>query len=350
MSERILFINLIKQCNVHCDRCYLTEESRRDPRRLDWNALELVLSSDWANEGDLAMIWEGGEASLAGREHFTSMLERAVAKRPHARQTMVTNLFSLPKWLIELSREHFKSKVETTFALEGKYSLGKDGHQFLRHFAKNYRKAREAGLICPINLELNDHTVALGPQALIDYLKPLGECRIEFDISVDFERFLRDPAYTLHGYPLLPLTTTYARFSAYVAEFWQRLVEQNLDQIITSSLIDEMREARVSSMFAVSRGEDFLTLNPDGHLTTNPLFSDLAPTYLGNVNREPVNQILTGRKRMQFIRHELRKTVDCMKCPYFSLCSGGSPYAPTFDGSGDCSGMKSLRQFFETKP
>lgn len=272
-----------------------------------------------------------------------------MAKHPHARQTMVTNLYSLPKWLIQLSQLHFNSKVETTFAMQGKYSLSKNTTTFLQHFAKNYRKARMAGLACPINLELNDHTVALGPQALIDYLKPLGECRVEFDISVDFEQFLRDPAYTLHGYPLLPLTTTYARFSAYVIEFWERLVAQGLDQVITSSLIDEMREERVSSMFAVSRGGDFLTLNPDGFLTTNPLFSDLKPTFLGNVNTDSVNEILASRKRMQFIRHELRKTVDCMKCSYFSLCSGGSPYAPTFDGSGDCSGMKSLRQFFETK-
>ncbi len=350
MSERILFINLIKQCNVHCDRCYLTEESRRDSRRLPWETLDAVLSSEWANEGDLAMIWEGGEASLAGRHHFTDLLRRAIDKRPLARQTMVTNLYSLPNWLIDLSLKYFNGKVETTFALDGKYSLSRDVQMFLQRFAKNYRKAKSAGLTCPINLELNDHTVALGPQALIDYLKPLGDCRVEFDISVDFERFLKDPAYTLHGYPLLPLTTTYARFSAFVAEFWQRLVDQGLDNTITSSLIDEMREARQSSMFAVSRGGDFLTLNPDGFLTTNPLFSDLKPAYLGNVNQEPVNSILAGRKRMQFIRHELRKTVDCMKCPYFSLCSGGSPYAPTFDGSGDCSGMKSLRQFFETTP
>lgn len=349
MSERILFINLIKQCNVHCDRCYLTEESRRDPQRLTWPTLDAVLSSDWANESDLAMIWEGGEAALAGRQHFTEILDLAIAKQPHARQTMVTNLYSLPNWLINLSKQYFNGKVETTFALEGKYSLSKNGEQFLQHFAKNYRKARSSGLSCPINLELNDHTVALGPQALIDYLKPLGDCRVEFDISVDFEQFLRDPSYTIHGYPLLPLTTTYARFSAYVAEFWERLVDQGLDGIITSSLIDEMRDAKASSMFAVSRGGDFLTLNPDGFLTTNPLFSDLKPAFLGNVNSEPANAILSGRKRMQFIRHELRKTVDCMKCPYFSLCSGGSPYAPTFDGSGDCSGMKSLRQFFETK-
>lgn len=346
MSEKILFINIIKQCNMHCDRCYLTETSRKDPLTLSEEALERVLTSSWASQGEIGLIWEGGEASLAGRAHFRRLLERSRELLPHARQTMVTNLFNLPNWLVELSHEFFKGKIETTLAMNGKFSLSKDLGQFLTRFSKNHLKASRAGIVCPINLELNDHTVALGAPALIDFLEPLAPCRVEFDVSVDFEAFLKAPAYTLHGYPLLPLTASYLEFANFVKCFSTQLRERGLDRVINSSLIDEMREKKESSMFAVQRGADFLTLNPDGTLTTNPLFSDLAPTFLGNVLTDSMDTLLNSRKRSQFIRHELRKTLECHGCDYLSLCSGGPSHAPTFDGSGECSGMKSLRSFF----
>lgn len=341
--ERVLFINIIKQCNMHCDRCYLTESSRRNAQILPFLAIEKILKSSWAQDCSLTIIWEGGEAALAGRHFFGEMVKQTKRLRPDAKQTMVSNLYSLPDWLIRLSQDYFESKIETTFSLGGKFSLSKNQSMFLTRFAKNFLKASNAGLLCPINLELNDHTVKLGSRRLVDYLAGLGKCQIEFDVSVDFERFLADPAYTLHGYPILPLTTSYANFARFVSTFDQEIRARGLELKIGSSLIDEMREKKQSSMFGIQRGSDFLTINPDGSLTTNPLFSDLVPTFLGNVLKDDIEMLLESPKRTRFIRHEIRKTAECMSCEFYSLCSGGPSHAPTFDGSGECAGMKQLR-------
>lgn len=346
MSEKILFVNIIKQCNMHCDRCYLTEDSRKDSTTLEWDTLKKVLESEWANSGPIALIWEGGEASLAGKEHFTDMVKKSIEFMPHARQTMVTNMYSLPNWIIELSRTLFNSKIETTFAMNGKFNLAKNHNEFMQRFAKNHIRATKEGLYCPINLELNDHTFNLGASALIDYFEQLAPCRLEFDLSVDFESFLKNPSYTIHGYPLLPLTSSYSNFSSFLIDIWDELGKRGLQDSITSSVTYEMMNNSDSSMFGVQRGCDFLTINPDGNLTTNPLFSDLIPTFLGNVLKSPINEIIESKKRTQLIRHEFRKTLDCGSCSYFSQCSGGPSHVPTFDGSGECAGMKRLRNYF----
>lgn len=343
ITERVLFINIIKQCNMHCDRCYLTESSRKNGEILEFTTLETILTSSWARDCNLTLIWEGGEASLAGREHFREMVKKASVICPGAKQTMVSNLFSLPNWLIKLSHEYFDGKIETTLSLDGKYDLSKNRDNFLKKFKDNFIKARKANLFCPINLELNDHTVKLGASALVDFLTPLGDCRVEFDVSVDFEQFLAEPAYTLHSYPILPLTTSYANFSSFVRNFDQEIVKRELGLQITSSIIEEMRDGLKSSMFGIQRSSDFLTINPDGNITTNPLFSDLRPTYLGNVKHEDIEAILSCQKRSRFVRHEIRKTLGCMDCQFFDLCAGGPSHAATFDGSGECAGMKQLR-------
>lgn len=350
MSEHVLFVNITKQCNVHCDRCYLTMDSRQDARTLSAQGLQAILASSWAQDSTLTIIWEGGEAALAGRDHLRALVNLAAELAPAAKQTMVTNLYSLPNWLIELSLQRFHGKIETTFAMGGKFSLSRDREMFLEHFKENFLKASKAGLNCPINLELNDYTVSLGPQALVDYLEGLMPCHVEFDISVDFESFLASPGYDIFNYPLLPPTISYAKFSEFIKQFWLELRHRGLEKKIGCSLIDEMIRSRASSMFAVQRGSDFLTLNPDGTLTTNPLFSDLEPTFLGNVLIQDVETLLTSRKRAMHIRRELRRSAECLGCEYYQLCSGGPAHTPVFDQSGECCGAKSLRTFFLSNP
>lgn len=345
-SNPVLFINVTRQCNVHCDRCYLTLENRQNPSALCEQDLLSVLDSSWADNPNLTLIWEGGEASLVGKQHLSNLIASARSRRPGAKHTMVSNLYSFPNWLIEMTHNEFSGMIETTFAMNGKYSLDGNRERFLEMFKKHYKKVTQAGITCPVNLELNDHTIALGAPALIDYLADLGPVRVEFDISVDFKQFLAEPGYTLHGYPILPSTASYAQFSGFVKQFWEELLRRGLEKTITSSLIDEMRFGTVTTMFGVQRASDFLTINPDGTLTTNPLFSDLVPTYLGNVRQASVEQMLNGKKRQHLIRHELRKTANCLDCAYYSLCEGGPSHAPTFDASDECAGMRSLRTYF----
>jgi len=346
VGDRVLFVNVTRQCNVDCDRCYLTPEHRSEKERLNPDHFQKLVSDPWFSEKPLTVIWEGGEAALIGKKAFTHLAKLCAELLPEAHQTMVSNLYAMPDWLIDLSRLYFASHIETTLALSKKRSLSGSQDQFLERFASSYRKVKSAGLSCPINLELNRETIGMGPGALLDYLEMLGANQIEIDVSVEFSEFFKKPSYAVDGYPLLPLTATYVEFSGYLkslmTEHWERVCKLGLH----STLFDQYKLGKRSTMFAVQRGHDFITLNPDGTVTTNPLFSDFPNTYLGDLNKQDTVDILFGGKRDRYLRHEMRRTIPCLKCAHFDHCAGGPSHVPVQDGSGECVGMKSIWEQF----
>lgn len=346
MGDRVLFVNVTRQCNVDCDRCYLTVEHRQEKERLDPLLFQKLVSDPWFSDKPLTVIWEGGEAALIGKHAFTELADLCGKLLPQARQTMVTNLYAMPDWLIDLSHQHFSSHIETTLALSKKRSLSGSEPQFLERFAQSYRKARAAGLSCPINVELNRETIELGPQVMLDYLELLGANQIEIDVSVEFSQFFKQPSYAVDGYPLLPLTASYVEFSSYLksmmTDHWERICKLGLH----STLFDQYKLGKRSTMFAVQRGHDFITLNPDGTVTTNPLYSDFPNTYLGDLKNQEPREILFGGKRDRYLRHELRRTLPCLKCEHYDHCAGGPSHVPVQDGSGECVGMKSIWEQF----
>lgn len=344
--ERLLFVNVTRQCNVQCDRCYLTPENRRAKERLDPDVLSGLIRHPWFREKPIIIAWEGGEASLIGRERFTELVLRCKEDLPHARQSLVTNLLTAPDWLIDLTHEHFNGKIETTLAMDRKYTLDGSREVFLDQFAKSFKKVTDAGLHCPINLETNQETIELGADKLLDYLEMIGATTLEFDLSVDFQKFFEAPAYELSGYPILPLSVDYKRLSKFVIEVVEAIDRGRLGGKVTCSLLEQTKHRNSSSMFGVQRAFDFITLNPDGTVTTNPLFSDLGPTYLGKIGQDTVDHILFSGKRERLMRHELRRTMHCLGCEYFQFCGAGPSHVPVLDGSGECSGLKTLWQHF----
>lgn len=344
--DRVLFVNVTRQCNVRCDRCYLTPEHRKEKERLSPLLLQKLISHDWFSAQPLVVIWEGGEASLIGKQRFNDLVDRCKSVLPDARQTMVTNLLAAPNWLIDLCHEHFDSKVETTLALDRKYSLSGSRDVFLESFSRSFKRFKDAGIECPINIETNCETVEAGPGALLDFLEGIGAKTVEFDISVDFKKFFDQPAYDLSGYPLLPASVDYASLSDYLMQFWLMAKERGLDKTISSSIFEQCLNLDTSMMFGVQKSMEFITINPDGTVTTNPLFSDLTPTYLGSVAIDSADEVIGCAKRERFLRYEMRRTSPCLSCKYFKTCSAGPSHVAVQDGSGECAGMKRLWDYF----
>ncbi len=344
--EKVLFVNVTRQCNVQCDRCYLTLDNRKRKERLSPSVFDELVGHPWFTGGPLLVIWEGGEASLIGRERFNELVATCKQILPQARQTMVTNLLTAPDWLIELSHQYFSSRFETTFALDRKYTIGGSRDVFLDQFATTFRQVADKGIQCLINVETNKETIEAGPAALLDYLERIGAKEVEFDISVDFERFHKNPSYDLSGYPILPNTAEYVSLSRYLIELWEMVQAGRLGGKIVSTLFDQCMSRNKSLMFAIQKSFEFITLNPDGTVTTNPLFSDLVPTYLGKIGTDSAESIMSSAKRERFLRYEIRRTKSCLGCEYFEFCGAGPSHVVLEDGSGECSGLKNLWNYF----
>lgn len=344
---QVIFINLTKQCNIDCHRCYLTPENRSNPAKMSLKVLQSILRSNYCQKADeILLIWQGGEASLLGEEYIREMIFTAKSLLPKARQTMVTNLFNLPDWLIRIAKEHFGSRIETTFAAGAKSMLNGDEQAYQSRFTKNLKKGIKAGLTIPVNLETNIETLKAGADLVLQIAAETGANQWEFDISIDFESFLSDPKFSRLGYPQLPPTATYKELEDYALSIVTDYEDLVHVTDFKNSLLDHARSRSKSLAFNVCQELNFVTVNPNGDVTTNPLFSDIEGTFLGNVSRLPLDMILDSPKRHRRSLEERIRISDCLKCRHFDVCGGGPSHVPVRDGSGTCSGLYALWAYF----
>lgn len=340
-TEAVGFINVTRQCNVDCKRCYLTESHRAAKERLPGNTLAAFLTADFWQDRPVTLIWEGGEPSVVGHSLMQLYVAHASDLLPHASQTMVTNCFSVPNWLIDLSHSAFNGQVETTFALGHKFSLSGSEDLYTRRFTAGLDRFWDAGVVCTVNVELNTETIERGPTVLADLMLTTKAKVWEFDISVDFRRFLAQPNYQASSTPELPLTASYASAWAYLHALHAAHGQQLRDAGITIGAFEQVA-GEANNQFNVLSEDRFLTLNPDGTVTTNPLYSDLEGTFLGNLQEAPLDDLLSSPRRLARVIAERRRLMPCRACPHFSYCSGGPAHVPVTDGSGECAGGRAM--------
>lgn len=338
-KDTVLFINITKQCNVECTRCYLTKENRSKKDLLPMHTLNKLIDHEFFRNNNVTVVWEGGEVSLAGKKALTERIELVKKVLPHARQTMVTNLLNLPNWLIDISHKYFNSKIETTFAFGQKFTLDGNEDKYREKFKSSLIKANKNNLICPVNIELNKETNQAGTQALVDFIKETNHKYWEFDLSVDFKDFLDVPIYNQFKYPVLSSTMTFREFSQFVIELHENHDEELKKVGFEATLVKQAKNQNGKNLaFNVERESEFITLNPDGFVTTNPLFSDMPVTYIGNINDVEADEIFNSPMIQDRVRHERRRTIPCLSCEYYQVCGGGPSHAPLKDNSGECAG------------
>lgn len=338
MENRVIFVNLTKLCNVNCPRCYLTAENRLNKQRLPLDSLEKLLDSNYVkNADDVVVIFQGGEPSILGYDALKDYSDVVRRIAPTAKMAMVSNLLNMPDWLIDYSKNILEGRLETTYASGHKFTLSGSSDGYNDKFLKSLTKAIANGLECPINVELNRETYERGPQYLVD-IAIEAKARIwEFDFSVDFAEFHSRPAYSLFGYPVVSSTLTYDEFYEFVFDF-QRLFNDQTGMELSCGVVNQFKNNQESINFNIQREKDFITINPDGSITTNPLFSDIVPTYLGNINSAPLDDIVCSVLRIRRILHEKKRIEKCYQCPHFNLCGGGVSHLPVFDGGANCIG------------
>lgn len=336
-SKAVGFINVTRQCNVDCKRCYLTEAHRTARERLSPSLLERFLGAHFWQARDCTLIWEGGEPTVIGSKAMQLLVDTARQSLPGAAQTMVTNCFSVPDWLIDMVGTEFDGLVETTYSLGHKFSLAGSESVYQAQFFEGLNKFWEAGVTCAVNVELNAETVRRGPAALAE-LMINSRCKVwEFDISVDFARFLVSPTYHQSTTPVLPLTVPYSTAWRFLAELKEDQYQRLTDAGITIGAF-EQKLGEQNLQFNVQSEDRFFTLNPDGTVTTNPLYSDLTGTFLGDLCSASMDDLVAARSRLSRISHERKRARVCRECPHFSYCGGGPAHVPVFDGSGECAG------------
>lgn len=348
MTERILFINVTRRCNVYCQACFLKPENRlADPHRLSPERVAQVLAHPYFSEhDDVKVIFQGGEVALMGAAYLHEMSAEIQRAAPHALQAVVTNLFRLPRWLFDWI-DAYQVWPETTFASEGKMAYDGNRDLYVERFLRNLDTMWEAGWPCRVNVDV---TRGMYERGVDDFARIMLDSRCrgwDFDASVQFDEFLASPRYGRFGFPILPLSITHAERADYMLGLWQRWGDELKAHGIGSVTYHSFEAGVASQEFNVERELDFITLNPDATVTTNPLYADLEPTYIGDLRRNDFDAVLAHPNRLGRARLERRRLTECGRCPYIQSCAGGTAHLPVFDGSGECGGLYTLWEHFQ---
>lgn len=319
-----LFINTTWSCNMDCPRCYIPKNLRDDHQsRLDHAYLTKMLRHESiSQDSNTVVMYMGGEATTIGKKSMKSYINAVAKILPNARHTVVTNLFHLPNWLIDMSVNQFQGQIETTYANGQKQTLSGNEQRYQEKFINNLKQITCHGINCTVNVELNKETYSRGIEPIIATMQTTKAKDWAFDYSVNFDEFNAKSIYDDFDYPVLKGSLT-------LKEYWDFVsaVKQHNWAIVQGVRITP----RVDG-FNVMEGKNFLTINPNNTVTTNPLFSTMQALQYSDI--DTMNQ---SNMREKHQRRAVSRIRPCVNCNEFYDCQGFSAHVP-IQQEGICAG------------
>lgn len=331
---KTLFINVLKKCNLDCKQCYLSVDSRRSDQVLSCETFRDFISNPAFSDKNYRVVWQGGELSILPSSHLWSLSDHLPSG---VKQSVVTNFLAYSSGLSNFVSTHCDRTIETTFAYHDKVTKSGSSERYRSCFLKSAKRYYDDGLAININVELNAGTIESGVEKLIRFFDELPPCSIDFDISLS----------PIQNRELVQTNDSYLPRSVTFESHWEFLKKLYLVLSGRSSvnkrypLFDSIFSSKTTQFSANSYGL-FFTLNPDGQVTTNPLYSDQANLVIGHsADRSDLRE---SNRYKSLLREEYNRFSQCAGCSYFKSCGTGASYVPVFDGSGECVGGQNFRK------
>lgn len=350
-----IYLNLTHYCNMECPRCYLSKTMRQDRSMMSYETLEKIASMNCVqssnNEEPITMCWLGGEVMTLPIERLIKYREIIKKLVPSAKNRLVSNLFSLKNEQIKFIKETFFS-IETTYAAGMKMSLDGSEEKYQERFKNNLKKLSDEGVLCHVNVELNDKTIEAGVDHIIELARYTGQKSWEFDISVRFDEILQK-GIKVNEYLYadeVPITITYKEWAEYIIQFIRDRNSEMKELGIRIGFLDSCFSKDNDPFFNTMKTHVYLTFNPNGDVLGAPVFSGMEPIFYGNINKNSEEEILNHPTKLKHTAYEhvgRFHSEDCHTCEFFNECKGGFSCVPITDGSGECVGMKSVRKYVE---
>ncbi|KDM90931.1 hypothetical protein [Photobacterium galatheae] len=328
---------------------------RQNRAMMSTDTLEKIVSMDCVQsapkDDPITLCWLGGEVMALPIETLIAYRDVIHRIAPHARNRLVTNLFSLTHEQIKFIKETFFS-IETTYAAGMKMSLDGSEEKYQHRFKRNLKKLADEGILCHVNVELNDKTIEAGVDHIIELARETGQKCWEFDISIKFDQVL-EKGVQVNDYLYaddVPMTVSYKQWADYIIQFIRDRNKEMKELGIRIGFIDSCFSKDNDPFFNTMKTHVYLTFNPNGDVLGAPVFSALHPIFYGNIHQNSEKEILNHPTKLKHTAYEHVGRFHheaCYHCEFFTECKGGFSCVPITDGSGECVGMKSVRSYIE---
>ncbi len=350
-----VFLNATKLCNLDCKFCFLPAEARKNDNRIvDVDKLISFLNSVEFENKEVELCWEGGELTTIAFDQLSYMIKK-IDSQCNVRQTAVTNLYKTEDRFIELVKKYFNGEIETTFAFADKATWEGDEKKYLQKFKDNLTKVLKLGIECPVNFELNKQSLLVEPSKFFDYWVEISNSadavvKIEIDYSIDFLEYSKHNTVNSLNYPELTLQSSYTEISNYLIELYKEYIIVNKDRKnkILITLFEEIEKNLENRTFNICMDNQYFTINPDGGVASDPLFTEIDSVFIGNIYTDTTKEILSNSQRPKRKLFELERQSQCINCSEFKYCKASSSHVPVYlPGDDECCGFLSLRDFIK---
>jgi Arylsulfatase regulator (Fe-S oxidoreductase) len=342
--DHLVYVRVFEGCNLYCEHCFIP----KNPKRMDHDAVVRVADylRRFASPGqDILIQWHGGEPTLFGPD----WLEEAICRLEEAAREfrlshgIQTNLMTYSSRWAEVYRRHFGGVVGVSWD-PGIRLLARGRPEtnaaYEERFWRNLRRLVADGLdpYLVMTATRSFFETFHNPFALFELLRSNGIRRAHI------ER-LTETGYARDNWQRLGVdNAAYAKgmariLRAYVA--WRKVPDDGRDLNLSpfDGLIESVRTLGDTpagyGCWSGACDSRFHTVDASGYKRgCTALTSEVD-------NKAAGGRSLRFDQGFENVRRN-RRAVNCAACPYRTICSSGCLALAMDDGSGECSGGRTL--------
>ncbi|MSS44534.1 anaerobic sulfatase maturase [Cutibacterium sp. WCA-380-WT-3A] len=339
-------------CNLDCEYCFfLSKELLYDaPRqRMDDDTLRRYIAEFLAasNDGEVMMLWQGGEPTLRGLPFFRRVVELAEEyRRPrqkvtHAIQTNATLIDD--DWSTFLAEHDFLVgvSIDGPRDMHDAYRKNRGGRGTYDMVLRGYHLLQKAGvrtnILCTVNAANQDHGVEvyrhfrdnLGARYL--QFIPIVERVNDEDLAVaeagwrtaSGQRLL----YRQEGAAVTSRSVDPMAYGRFLAEIFEEWVRHDVGTVFVQDF-----DAALSAMFGIHPvcvhapqcGNNVaMEFNGDVYACDHWVEPDWR---LGSIREKTFPELVSTDVMREFSKKKnLQLTQQCRRCPHLRMCQGGCP-------------------------
>jgi len=288
-------------------------ERRKEAKYMSIQEADTILTKLYSafRDNGLAIVWHGGEPTLAGRQFYEHILNHY--KQPEVRHLMQTNLTLINEKWYPIIENLFDGRIGTSF-------------DFTRSLAGSFDKFNNLWRKRLAETKKRFHVTSkmiLTKQIMQKGVKWVANVLEEIDTpSVVLEHFMTYGNGKEHEDKYYVPYSDYFFFVLKVREYLFNSSSSIHIRAYPSDdyFVKELENGKPTRYFRSSCAESTLVIEPDGRVSFCPIVSANEMLYFGNILTDSIDDIMCNDNRVDLIGKQKNFYCDC---EHYQDCNGG---------------------------
>lgn len=318
-------------CNQRCDYCYNLSVNFRTERSIPKMSLRTaeLIQRELIKMGTkrIRFVWHGGEPLLRGLQFYKDIVVQQAKLHEefpnvHIKNGMQSNLTLLtPEWCEFFKKNDFRigSSLDGWEEIHNAHRKYPDGRGTFDDVMRGIKLAQDYGIMGGVIAVINNVTVQQDP---IEFFNWITKVCPRTEISPCWEVGMNGkdvPDYIVNPYAFL-------KFAKAMFDAWWAKDNPKIEVRMFHGFVQALLGGKDFTCSFKGNCSDFLSIEADGSVYPCGKFSGIPEYNLGNINKQPLDKILTNPLYQCWL--DVRKVLpqECQSCKWAKVCNNGCTY------------------------